>query len=410
MFWHVLVELSSEKKLDGFLEFKIQNPDLCKIIHPKNGIEINLNKENNFSVSLNLTLYAKKLGFTNLDVYLDEKNVGTISSLTILTDETRAVIAKILSISLIFFNCFIAFMMGTQLSIQALYSIVKQPVGPIVGFCSQFILMPMIAYCLIITFLPSNNRTDDIIRFTFFVCGCCPNGGKSSFWTIIFGGNLNMSVAMTITQNIGALFMMPLWIYTLGKNVYNDDSIRIPFLDIIRIICYLIIPALFGMLFIHFYNHLEKQIQLYMKKVCWIITAILMSVVLYLYWDTLYYFSWPVIICACFHPWIGYAMSYFAAWITKREHKDCITISIETGTQNMGIAILLAMECWGEPTYNIAAVMPIALFLTTDKPLLLGWFIMRIKKNLSKNKKKENLGEINKGFQSSTESSTATIL
>lgn len=65
--------MTSEKEINGFLEFKVQNPDLCQIMQPKNEIEINLNENNNFSIFVNMTLYGKRLGFTDLDVYFNGK-------------------------------------------------------------------------------------------------------------------------------------------------------------------------------------------------------------------------------------------------------------------------------------------------------------------------------------------------
>ena len=95
--------------------------------------------------------------------------------------------------------------MGTQLSLNYLWKIAKNPVGPLIGFFCQFGIMPLVAYGLAKTILPSHDRA---LQFSLFAAGCSPGGGKSSFWTIIFGGNLDLSVSMTLTQTIGAMGMV----------------------------------------------------------------------------------------------------------------------------------------------------------------------------------------------------------
>lgn len=43
------------------------------------------------------------------------------------------------------------------------------------------------------------------MRLAFFAVAVSPGGGKSSFWTIIFDGNLDLSVCMTFIETCGAM-------------------------------------------------------------------------------------------------------------------------------------------------------------------------------------------------------------
>ncbi|KAE9548196.1 hypothetical protein FO519_008592 [Halicephalobus sp. NKZ332] len=245
--------------------------------------------------------------------------------------------------------------MGTQISISTVASIAKQPIGPLIGFGCQFVMMPLTAYFLTITFLPSENITDKLIRLAFYACACCPGGGKSTFWTIIFNGNLNMSIAMTITQSLGSL-------------------------------------ALFGMIFIYFYKDLMAKIKTLLKILSWILTFVITIMVIVIYRDCFHYISWRILFVCCIHPYTGYIFSYFIAWIFKRDHIDRVTIAIETGTQNIGIAVLLLMDTFmdkNDPKIFIALTVPLILSLTVDKPLLVIWMIKTARKKFFKEEKKE---------------------
>lgn len=104
-------------------------------------------------------------------------------------------------VTTIFIFC-VTFLMGTQLSLDCIWEILKKPIGPLTGFVCQFGIMPLVAFSLAKTVLPSDDKA---LQFSLFAAGCSPGGGKSSFWTIIFNGNLDLSVSMTLTQTIGAM-------------------------------------------------------------------------------------------------------------------------------------------------------------------------------------------------------------
>ena len=46
-------------------------------------------------------------------------------------------------------------------------------------------------------------------RLGLFVTGCSPGGGASNIWTVMFGGNLDLSVTMTAISTFAAFLMMP---------------------------------------------------------------------------------------------------------------------------------------------------------------------------------------------------------
>uniref|UniRef100_A0A914XS74 Uncharacterized protein n=1 Tax=Panagrolaimus superbus TaxID=310955 RepID=A0A914XS74_9BILA len=122
--------------------------------------------------------------------------------LRILRSDYEHMLAKAFTILTAVFVFFVTFLMGTQLSISYIWEIMKRPVGPLTGFFCQFTIMPLIAYALAKTILPADDKA---LQFSLFAAGCSPGGGKSSFWTIIFNGNLDLSVSMTLTQTIGAM-------------------------------------------------------------------------------------------------------------------------------------------------------------------------------------------------------------
>ena len=90
------------------------------------------------------------------------------------------------------------------------------------------------------------------VRLGLFVTGCSPGGGASNIWTVMFGGNLNLSVTMTALSTFAAFVMMPAWIFSLGQHLIMGDledqyDIVIPYYKIAIYCFFLVIPLSIGL-------------------------------------------------------------------------------------------------------------------------------------------------------------------
>jgi solute carrier family 10 (sodium/bile acid cotransporter), member 3/5 len=60
-----------------------------------------------------------------------------------------------------------------------------------------------LAYSIALLVLSSSG--EHLLALGLFVTGCSPGGGASNYWTILLGGNVNLSITMTFLSTIGAL-------------------------------------------------------------------------------------------------------------------------------------------------------------------------------------------------------------
>ena len=132
--------------------------------------------------------------------------------------------------------------MGCAMDLDVVKESLRRPVGPAIGFVCQFLVMPLISFALGYFF---NNPA---MRLGLFVTGTSPGGGASNIWTLMFGGNLNLSVTMTAVSTFAAFFMMPLWIFTLGQLIFSDSPIIIPYYKICTYAFCLVVPLGIGLL------------------------------------------------------------------------------------------------------------------------------------------------------------------
>ena len=111
-----------------------------------------------------------------------------------------------------------------------------------VGFCCQFLLMPLLSYGLGYLLLQTNYE-----RLGLLLLGCCPGGVGSNFWTAMLEGDINLSVTMTFFSSVAAFAMTSLWIYVLGSPLVSED-VPIPFLQLAIALVSFAVPVVLGVL------------------------------------------------------------------------------------------------------------------------------------------------------------------
>lgn len=196
--------------------------------------------------------------------------------------------------------------MGCLLDLDMIRKVLKAPVAPVIGFCCQFLFMPLVSGDLDLLTAQraanSNSRTNlfasrrlkgsygigllffpDKIswRLGLFTLGCSPGGTGSNFWTLLFHGDVDLSVTMTFVSTIAALGMyilrgtayfyrvceglfwlmayarlahphplpgmMPLWMFTLGKSLLSEGNVSVPYVNLFFSLLALTIPLVIGL-------------------------------------------------------------------------------------------------------------------------------------------------------------------
>uniref|UniRef100_A0A914X4M7 Ileal sodium/bile acid cotransporter n=1 Tax=Plectus sambesii TaxID=2011161 RepID=A0A914X4M7_9BILA len=254
---------------------------------------------------------------------------------------------------------------------------VKKPVGCAIGFGCQYILMPMIAYATALVVLSGYPS----LQFGFFAVGCSPGGGQSNMYTILLGGNIDLSVTMTFFSTAAALGMMPLWITLVGQSFYTySEEIKIPFYMIFSGLAGLIVPSAFGMLLIHYKPDWAKTCKTIVKILSLLMVAVFTWFGLYVNRYVFFLMTWYTLLAGMLLPWCGYVFAFAIATILRQDYKDSITISIETGIQNAGISIILCQFALPQPDADMTVVMPLCVMIFSSLPFLAIILYRRIRR------------------------------
>ncbi|KAM7533412.1 hypothetical protein Aperf_G00000126435 [Anoplocephala perfoliata] len=265
------------------------------------------------------------------------------------------------------------FFMGCEVDIGVIRSYLKRPTGPILGFLCQFIIMPATAIALS-KLTPINAA----FGFGLLISGCCPGGGASNVWTKLLGGDLNLSLTMTLFSSLAALGMLPLLLFAFARFFTAIDTAAVPYGPIVVNLLYLFIPVIAGLLVRRFHPAWADRFKRGVRPASCIFLVFVIG------FGTFANFSiyrlmgrYPLlIVVGAALPIIGFLAGFLAALVCRRSWPVVVAISIETGVQNVGIAVLILIYAIPQPQGDLGAVMPVIIALTTPVCLLI-WLIVK---------------------------------
>ena len=254
--------------------------------------------------------------------------------------------------SLLILNLTIAFIMfGVALELKPVHfkNLALNPKAAVIGAISQFVLMPFMTFLLAISF---RNYITPTIGLGMILVASCPGGNVSNFFSSLARGNVALSVGLTAVSDLGAILITPFnftfW-GTLFTKVYAllnaSDLVRpleIPFLHVLQTIVILLgIPLTLGMVMNLNFPKLTGKILIHVKRLSLLAFGAIIAVMFLKNWEFFVQYIKYIFVIVLIHNAIALSMGYSFASLFRLPFRDRKTISIETGIQNSGLALLL---------------------------------------------------------------------
>ncbi|KAL8559695.1 hypothetical protein ACOMHN_002228 [Nucella lapillus] len=265
--------------------------------------------------------------------------------------------------------------MGCKLDIAVVKATLRRPFAPIIGLCSQFIVMPLVSFGLTQLF----DLTPGV-ALGFFALGCSPGGSASNLFCYLLGGDVSLSITMTFISTVASIGLLPMWMSTLGRYVANMDDISIPYANIVYSLLGLVAAVGAGLI-------------LKVKKPAWARVAIKVmkgtTVVFLIFMLTvgiyanLYVFSLmrgEVLAAAAVLPYGGFILGGLVALVFRMPAKYVVTIAIETGIQNTGVAMIVLLLSLDQPESDLSIVAPATSALFTPLPLWIAVIVFKVRR------------------------------
>jgi BASS family bile acid:Na+ symporter len=152
----------------------------------------------------------------------------------------------------------IMFGVGLSININDLKKIWHSPKPFYLGLFAQMIILPVIAFLAVyFTDLPP------VIKVGFIILSACPGGTTSGFVTVLYRGNVALSVTLTTVNSILTLLTIPLLVnIALTLFLGSHSPFELPFIkSSIEIFFVTLLPAAIGVFVRYKFYRLAEKIQ-----------------------------------------------------------------------------------------------------------------------------------------------------
>lgn len=248
---------------------------------------------------------------------------------------------------LLVLNICLAFLMfGVALDIRLsdFSDIFKRPKAPVTGLISQLLGLPILTLLLIYLLQPPAS-----LALGMLLVASCPGGNVSNFAVHLAKANAALSVMLTSITTLGAIIITPVsfvfwssWIPDLApmlKTITVEPSSMIK-----TIVLLVFLPLLAGMSLRRYYSNLVDRIQRAIRILSIIIFFGFVVVAIYSNFDNIVNYLYLVFYLVIIHNSLALLMGYWAGTAARLPNSDVRAISIETGIQNSGLALILVFN------------------------------------------------------------------
>ena len=238
---------------------------------------------------------------------------------------------------------------GVALSIRLkdFQRLLHLPRAPLAGALAQFGVMPALTFLL--TFLLD---TPPGLTLGLIVVASCPGGNLSNVMTHLARGSVALSIGMTGISTLLALILTPANIAFWGSlrpetaALLSDVALN-PIRMAGSIVLVLILPLLGGMLFSAKFPTIANALHKPVRIAAFLFFGAAVIGAFAANWQQFLQFAGLVFGIIAIQNLVAFAGGYLTARLMSLQEKDARAVSIETGIQNAGIAILIMFSFFG---------------------------------------------------------------
>lgn len=242
----------------------------------------------------------------------------------------------------------IMFCMGLGLRLDDFSRVFKSPGAIGLGLLLQYSIMPAAAF-MIARFL----GLDSALTIGMILLGSSPGGTASNVICYLANANVALSVTLTSLSTLLAVVLTP-WLSWF----YIDASIHVPALEMLKSILLLVIaPVATGVIINHYLHRMIRPFNQFMPLIAVLSILLIIAIVVALNHQRFVELSALLVIAVILHNCIGLISGYMAGKVFSYSEKNCRTLAIETGMQNSGLAVALALKY-----FSPLAALPGAIF------------------------------------------------
>ena len=256
----------------------------------------------------------------------------------------------------------IMFGLGLGLTTSDFTRLLKTPRDFFVGFLSQVILLPVIAFGLILI-IPMPIE----IAMGVMIIAAAPGGVASNVLTKFANGDVALSVSLTAVVSLLAIFIVPLIVFNSANFIGVEITKEISMKSIaVKMFFVVTVPVLFGMIVRTLMTDFIISKTLIIQRLSIILFLIVFISIWIEEWDRIVSFiaraGLVTGILNLVMIFVGYYVAkMFASGVAQRK-----CISLECGLQNGTLAVVVATQLFDEMVFMVpTAAYALIMFVTS---------------------------------------------
>jgi len=235
----------------------------------------------------------------------------------------------------------IMFSVALDLRFADFSRLVKAPKPVLTGLFSQFVVLPVLTFLLVIATSPRPS-----IALGLILVAACPGGNISNFITHRAGGNSAVSVSMTAFATVGAILFTPLNIALWGS-LYQPTNEILQAISIdpvqiaITVLFMLIVPLILGITLNTRQPAFAGRIRRPLQNLSMLIFVAFIVLALHANWAFFLGYAHHVAILVFVHNGLALLAGNLTARAAGLSQYDRRAVTIETGIQNSGLGLVI---------------------------------------------------------------------
>jgi len=264
--------------------------------------------------------------------------------------------------------------LGFGLTIQDFLRVIKIPKDFLIGFICQLILLPIVAFIIILLLNPIPE-----LAVGLMLIACAPGGVTSNVITKFADGDVALSVSLTAVTSLISIITVPLIIFN-SINFFEIDNISkdISMYGIaLKMFFVVTVPIIIGMIIRHFLKDFITSRAILFQRFSIIIFALVFIAIYVSEWDRIITFIVNAGIIALILNLTMMILSFYIAKFFASGVAQQRSISIESGLQNGTLAAFVGTQIFGETgvmTFIVPSAAYVLIMMTTS---MIFVFILR---------------------------------
>jgi bile acid:Na+ symporter, BASS family len=260
--------------------------------------------------------------------------------------------------------------MGLSLKFEDFQRITKYPKAVSVGLFGQIVLLPIIGFIItkIVAMPPA-------IAVGLMIIAIAPGGVSSNMITYLAGGDVALSVTLTVCSSIITIFTIPI-LANLSLNHFLGQSaaISLPIGTTMgQIFLITIIPVVIGMYIQHRFPELSRSLEKVTSRLAIGFLALIILILVIREWSRLPEFILQAGVGVVLLNLLSMTAGFVISKLLKLSTPQQICVAIEVGIQNGTLAIAITAGILGNQDMAIpAAIYSLFMYMTGFGAILYG--------------------------------------